>query len=132
MGHSIEPHLWVRDLAASKAWYEALGFAELQRNPLDDPNWFQLGSDGAAVMITVLPADVAENQQYLTQVAGRSGGGGAVSLYLHVDDATALYQRVLDAGIEPVEDLWDPWWGGRQFTIEDPDANWWTIYQDAV
>jgi catechol 2,3-dioxygenase-like lactoylglutathione lyase family enzyme len=131
MAHSIEPHLWVRDLEASKIWYEALGFEELQRNP-PDPNWYQLGRDGAALMITVLPVDVAENQQYLAQVARRAGAGGAVSLYLHVDDAASLCERVRAEGIGPIEDLWDPWWGGRQFTIEDPDGNWWTIYQDTV
>jgi uncharacterized glyoxalase superfamily protein PhnB len=129
MAHSIEPHLWVRDLEAAKAWYEALGFEERQRNPQEDPNWFQLGLGEVTLMITVTPSDVASNQHYLTEVAHRVGAGGAVSLYLHVDDADALYERARAAGITPIEEIWDPWWGGRQFSIEDPDGNWWTVYQ---
>ena len=34
MAHSVEPHLWVRDLHASKAWYESLGFTELESNDI--------------------------------------------------------------------------------------------------
>ncbi len=131
MAHSIEPHLWVRDLARAKAWYEGLGFSEIQRNPLDDPTWFQLGLGDVALMITVAPSEVAPNQQYLERVSSRMGVGGPVSLYLHVDDADALYEKATSAGVSPIEDIWDPWWGGRQFTVEDPDGNWWTIYQQA-
>jgi PhnB protein len=50
-------------------------------------------------------------------------------LYLHVDDADAMYERALTAGVEPIESIWNPWWGGRQFTMQDPDGTWWTVYQ---
>ncbi len=129
MARSIEPHLWVGDLAASKAWYESLGFTELQRNPTEDPTWFQLGLDEVRLMITIVPTQFADNQRYLIEVGDRVGNAGAISLYLHVDSADELYERAASAGIEPIEDIWDPWWGGRQFTISDPDGNWWTIYQ---
>lgn len=131
MAHSIEPHLWVKDLDVSKAWFEALGFTERQRNPQDDPNWYQLGLGDVALMITVEPLDVAPNQRYLEAVSGRMGTGGAISLYLHVDSADEVYERAMAAGAEPIEDIWDPWWGGRQFTLVDPDGNWWTVYQSS-
>jgi uncharacterized glyoxalase superfamily protein PhnB len=129
MGHSVEPHLWVKDLHASKAWYESLGFTERQRNPEEEPTWFQLGLGDVRLMITIIPTRIADNQQYLEQVSDRAGRGGAVSLYLRVDSADEVYERARSAGVVPVEDIWDPWWGGRQFTIADPDHNWWTIYQ---
>lgn len=129
MAHSIEPHLWVGDLAASKAWYESLGFTERQRNPDEDPTWFQLGLGEARLMITTVPIEIAGNQQYLGGIAERVGSGGAVSLYLHVDSADEIHERATAAGMVPLEDIWDPWWGGRQFTIADPDGNWWTVYQ---
>ena len=131
MAHSIEPHLWVKDLDASKAWFEALGFTERQRNPQDDPNWYQLGLGDVALMITVEPLDVAPNQRYLEAVSERMASGGAISLYLHVDSADEVYERAMAAGVEPIEDIWDPWWGGRQFTLVDPDGNWWTVYQSS-
>ena len=131
MAHSIEPHLWVGDLAVSKAWYESLGFTERQRNPEEDPTWFQLGLGDVRLMITIAPTQIADNQGYLRQVADRIGVGGAVSLYLHVDSADQMFERATSAGVEPIEDIWDPWWGGRQFTIVDPDGNWWTIYQSS-
>jgi uncharacterized glyoxalase superfamily protein PhnB len=130
VAHTIEPHLWVSDLSASKSWYESLGFTERQRNPADDPTWFQLALGDVRLMITIVPIQIADNQQYLQGVANRVGHGGAVSLYLHVDSADEMYERATSAGIEPIETIWDPWWGGRQFTIADPDGNWWTIYQN--
>ena len=129
MARSVEPHFWVRDLDASKEWYEALGFEERQRNPQADPTWFQLGLGDVVLMITSVPNDIAPNQGYLEEVASRVGNGGAVSLYLHVDDADAMFERASTAGVEPIEDIWNPWWGGRQFTIQDPVGTWWTVYQ---
>lgn len=130
MAHSVEPHLWVADLCASKAWYESLGFTERQRNPDEDPTWFQLGLGEVRLMITIVPDQIPGNQTYLEEVATRVGRGGAVSLYVHVDSADEMYRRATSAGIEPIEDIWDPWWGGRQFTIADPDGNWLTVYQN--
>lgn len=131
MAHSIEPHLWVTDLAASKAWYESLGFTERQRNPEEHPTWYQLGLEDVRLMITMIPTEIADNQGYLRQVSERVGNGGAVALYLHVDSADHMYERARSAGEVPVEDIWNPWWGGRQFTIADPDGNWWTVYESS-
>lgn len=131
MAHSIEPHLWVTDLDASKAWYESLGFTERQRNPDEAPTWFQLGLGDVRLMIAIEPTQISDNQRYLRMVADRIGAGGAVSLYLHVDSADEMRERAVAAGIEPIEDIWDPWWGGRQFTVADPDGNWWTVYESS-
>lgn len=135
MAVSIEPHIWANDLARSIKWYEELGFEPSQWFPSEQaPTWCQLAYGDASLMIAVVPvvAALAENQQYLAEVARRAGSGGPLSLYLHVEDADAVFRRVISAGQVPIEDLWDPWWGGRQFTVADPDGTWWTIFQSAT
>jgi uncharacterized glyoxalase superfamily protein PhnB len=86
----------------------------------------------AALMIAVTPdpAALAPDQRYLAEMPGRvEGPGGPMALYLHVDDADAVYARAQAANAEIIEDLWDAWWGGRQFTVADPGGNWWTVFR---
>lgn len=124
----IEPHLWVGDLPRSIEWYRAvLGFEVAQWYPDEQaPTWCQMVRGEAAIMLAASP----EPTGYLTAVPERMDGpAGAVSLYLHVDDADAVHDRAVTAGAAPIEPIWDAWWGGRQFTVEDPDGNWWTVFQ---
>lgn len=132
---ALEPHLWVTDLAASRRFYEdALGFEVVQSHPPDAPTWHQLRRGATRLMLACFPTrEPVGEQAYLRALANRRGGG-AVSLYLHVADAAAEHARCEAAGANIVEPLWDPWWGGRQTTVEDPDGHWWTLYEsgDAV
>lgn len=129
---AIEPHLWTNDFQRSVDWYLAVGFEAVQWFPSEEaPTWCQLSFGDASVMVAVTPdpTGLADNQQYLGQVTDRVGKGGPVSLYLHVEDADAVFRTVTGNGLMPIEDLWDAWWGGRQFSIADPDGNWWTVFQ---
>jgi len=132
----IEPHLWTLDFARAVEWYQAvLGFAVNAWFPDEEkPTWAQLQRGDAELMIAVAPdpADLAPHQGYLEPVAARVGGGGPLSLYLTVDDADAVYADATAAGAEIVEDIWDAWWGGRQFTVADPDGNWWTVFRPSA
>ena len=132
---SIEPHLWVSDLGASVAWYQAvLGFEPAAWFPDEaGATWCQLQTGDTKLMLAVVPDPdaLAPNQQYLAEMRARvAGSGGPLSLYLHVSDANAAYALATGSGAEPIEALWDAWWGGRQFTLSDPDGNWWTVFQD--
>ena len=134
MAHTLEPHIWVRDFWPMVAWYrQALGFLPAQWYPDEETaTWVQLKHGDVSVMLARVPAEIAPNQQYMTGVPQRlDGPGGALSLYLHVEDADAAYQQAAEAGAEPIEDIWDAWWGGRQFTLADPEGNWWTVYAPA-
>lgn len=109
-----------------------VGFEPRQWFPSETaPTWCQLGYGEVSLMIAVTPDPDAltDDQRYLGEVASRVGSGGPISLYLHVQDADAVFRRVINAGLMPIEDLWDPWWGGRQFSIADPDGTWWTIFE---
>ena len=129
----IEPHLWTDDFARAVDWYQTvLGFEVNAWFPDEEhATWAQLQRGDAELMIAVAPdpTDLAPHQGYLEPVAAKVGGGGPLSLYLTVDDADAVYSDATAAGAEIIEDIWDAWWGGRQFTVADPDGNWWTVFR---
>lgn len=131
----IEPHLWADDLMAAVAWYRTvLGFAEVARNPQDDPTWFELARGDARLMVAITPDErqAQGNQSYLAAVRERMDGpGGPVSLYLHVDDVDAVWAAATAVGADVREEIWDAWWGGRQFTVADPAGTWWTVFQSS-
>lgn len=126
----IEPHFWVSDPAAAVAFYtDALGFRVVSRFPADEPTWFQLGRDAVRLMVARRPDPdrATGTQAYLREAAARTGTPGAVSLYLGVDDVDAVLAACERAGAELVEPVWEPFWGGRQFTVAAPEGHWWTV-----
>ncbi|MDA1128847.1 MAG: VOC family protein [Chloroflexi bacterium] len=44
-------------------------------------------------------------------------------LIFHVDDVDALYQRLVEAGLNPSTEPADASWGERYFHIDDPDSH---------
>lgn len=129
---AIEPHLWTDDLPGAVAWYEAaLGFSVEATHPAEgEASWVRLRRGEAAVMIAITPPDrqAAGNQSYLAVVRDRLDHGGPVAFYLGVADIDAAWAAAARAGAEVLEELWDPWWGGRQFTVAGPDGVWWTLF----
>ncbi len=128
----IEPHLWTDGLPVAVEWYgSVLGFEVIQRYPAEgDATWMQLGRDADRVMIATVPTEVAPNQTYLTTVRQRlDSGGGPLALYLHVSDVDAVHDAAKAARAAVVEDIWDAWWGGRQFTVLDPMSVMWTVFE---
>jgi uncharacterized glyoxalase superfamily protein PhnB len=138
MTPAIEPHLWTDDFPAMVEWYRsALGFDVAAWYPDEaTATWCRLERGAASLMIALTPdpAALAPNQGYLAGVRSRvDGPGGPLSLYLHVENADAVLGDVAAAGTATgagiVEEIWDAWWGGRQFSVADPDGNWWTVFQ---
>jgi uncharacterized glyoxalase superfamily protein PhnB len=134
MASAIEPHLWTDRFAEMVDWYRtALGFEVGAWFPDEaTATWCQLHHGEASLMIAVTPdpETLAPSQSYLAAVADRvQQGGSALSLYLRVDDADAIHALAVAAETERIEEIWDAWWGGRQFTVADPDGNWWTVFQ---
>lgn len=128
----IEPHLWTDDLPAAVDWYRSvLGFEVTQRHPSEgSATWMQLGREEDRVMIATVPTDVAPNQTYLTTIRGRlDAGGGPIALYLHVSDVDAVHAAATATRAAVVVDIWDAWWGGRQFTVLDPMGVMWTVFE---
>jgi ankyrin repeat protein len=118
------PMINVPDIAAALDWYTSIGFKEVGR----------YADDGLVVwgMVSFGNAQLALN------IHGKRGEHD-VSLWFETDRIDELYQllksRQLEAaqaalrgnapaheGIEFVENLYEPFYGGRQFSIRDPNG----------
>lgn len=115
------PSISVPDIAATLDWYTSIGFTELGRYEDEGVvNWGMLSFGSAELMLGM----------------GGKIGQHDVSLWFYTDQVDQLYQllkaRQLEAaqaalagdpgdhrGIEFVEDIYDPFYGGRQFSIRD-------------
>jgi catechol 2,3-dioxygenase-like lactoylglutathione lyase family enzyme len=107
----IVPAMNVPDIAATLAWYTSIGFTELGR--YEDGgvvNWGMLSFGNAEIML------------------GMHGDAGpqGVALWFYTDKVDELYRRLKarqmsdpQAGIVFEEELYDPFYGGRQFSIRD-------------
>ena len=92
-------------MAASVGFYEALGF-RLSYGGADSPFSTLRSGEGFVNLIAVDSPAQAE-----------TGWGRVI---FHVEDVDALYQRVLDAGLEAQAAPRDAPWGERMFPIFDP------------
>jgi catechol 2,3-dioxygenase-like lactoylglutathione lyase family enzyme len=114
------PMLSVADIAATLDWYASIGFEEIGRYEDDGVvNWGMLSFGKAEIMLRL----------------GDPRGAHDLSLWLYTDKVDDLYRllrpRQLDTAqaapldepdaprIAFVEDLYDPFYGGRQFSIRD-------------
>ena len=116
------PMIGVPDIGAALRWYASIGFTEVTRN--EDGglvNFGMVAFGRAEVMFGIHDAPNAEN----------------VRLWFYTDEVDALYEllkarqlgearEVLegkplgDEAIRFDEELYDPFYGGRQFSIRDP------------
>jgi catechol 2,3-dioxygenase-like lactoylglutathione lyase family enzyme len=97
--------LGVTDMAASCAFYEALGFEAAYGGPDAEFTSYALGA-------TFLN---------LQRVARTAPGWGR--FIVHVDDVDAIHGRALAAGLRPTMPPSDAPWGERYFHIDDPDGH---------
>lgn len=116
---SISAFLNVRDIEAALAFYESLGFEEIDRYETDDGtlHFVDLELDGAILGLGNI--DSSDDVSFQEWVADTLGGG--VVLYVTVDDVDAMYERAQDAGAT-IEHAPDDRPYGRVFTMNDPDG----------
>ena len=95
-----------RDLAASHAFYTALGFDDVVHGT----------PESGFISYRVGPNYL--NLQAADQVEARWG-----RFIVHVDDVDAIHRRAVEAGLEPSMPPSDAPWGERYFHIDDPDGH---------
>lgn len=95
----------VTDMAASCAFYDALGFEAAYGGPDAAFTSYALGA-------TFL------NLQLVARTA--RGWGRFI---VHVDDVDAIHARAVAAGLQPTMAPADAPWGERYFHIDDPDGH---------
>jgi ankyrin repeat protein/catechol 2,3-dioxygenase-like lactoylglutathione lyase family enzyme len=119
------PSIAVSDIAATLDWYTSIGFKELGRYEDEGiVNWGWLAFGKAELMLGML---------------GKPGEK-STSLWFYMENVDGLYQllkaRHLEAvkagqpGIEFVEEIYDPFYGGRQFSIRDPNGYGLIFYEE--
>lgn len=114
--------LMCRDTAASRRWYEAMGFTHLRG--YEGMEWMAVGP----TEIMLHPA---------TQPSGSSG----LCLHAEVADAREAFQRACAAGLSPYDHqqpgvrldgpVTRPW-GATEFELDDPDGHRWAFTQTAM
>jgi catechol 2,3-dioxygenase-like lactoylglutathione lyase family enzyme len=100
--------LLTADMREAVAFYRALGFRLLYGGPDAAFTSFRVGGGYL-------------NLQLDAAAARRSAIWGRVVFY--VDDVDAVYQRALEAGLEPATTPTDAPWGERYFHIRDRDGH---------
>lgn len=109
---SLTPMVFVRDVAASIAFYRTLGFDvgnTFAAEGAGEVTWAWLKSDGADLMIARASDPVIAEQQ-------------AILFYLYVDDTAAKHAELAAAGVE-VQPIAHAFYAPRgEFRVLDPDG----------
>lgn len=109
--------LFVRDVAASRAFYEALGF----RATNEWRNGASMEREGVGIRLE-LDDHVSAGPHYFTPNIGRHPRGTGVEVVVQVSDVTAVHDDALKANLNVVRELRDRPWNCRDFRLADPDG----------
>lgn len=116
------PHVIYEDVGAACAWLSsAFGFVEHYRyGDPSRPDGIQMSCPGGYLMLAkarganATPSQIGRKTQYLT---------------LFVDDVESAHERAKAAGARITEELNEPFYGERQFGVEDLEGHFWLISQ---
>ncbi len=100
--------LVTRDMAASTAFYDTIGFALLYGGPEAEFTSYRAGSGFVNLQLD-------PDWQIGPTVWGR--------VIFWVDDVDAVHAKVVGAGLEPQTEPVDAPWGERYFHLRDPDGH---------
>lgn len=100
------------DMPRSLRFYDALGFEAAYGGP--EASFTSLRCGEGYVNLMLRP-----------EAAGQDGQGVAFwgRVIMHVSDVDAVYERALEAGLQPEAPPRDAEWGERYFHIQDPDGH---------
>ena len=107
-------HLGVKDIEASAAWYEALGFQKVYAMP----------PSGKPFLIHMRWTKYADFLLVpeLAPATTRKGVGIGVSYATTMAEIDALYERAKRLGVNIVTEIGNRPWNTRDFTVTDPDG----------
>lgn len=125
-GAPVIPVLRYRDAdAAAKFLDEIFGFAprSLYRDEAGRIVHGELHFGASTVMIG--PVSDTPFGRLMRQPA--DAGGVTTTIYVVVDDPDAHHRRSVEAGFEIVMPLRDESYGGREYSVRDPEGHVWTF-----
>jgi uncharacterized glyoxalase superfamily protein PhnB len=101
----------VPDVRATVEWYTSIGFKLVGQNEDDgELNWAKLSFGNSEIMLNTDGKPSAEHRR-------------EVDLYITVDNADEMYRRLKDR-VQVVVDLYDTFYGMREFIIRDNNRFW--------
>jgi uncharacterized glyoxalase superfamily protein PhnB len=119
MPQNVVPMIHVPDVRATVDWYVSIGFKAVRHNEEDgEMNWALLSLGNSEIMLDSGGKASAERRR-------------EVDLYVYSDDVNALYLRLKDR-VEVVEELYDAFYGMREFIIRDINRFWITFGQPVL
>ena len=116
MSQTVVPMIHVPDVRATVDWYTSIGFKLIRHNEEDgEINWAKLLFGNSELMINAggKPSDNHRRD---------------VDLYITTDDVDDLYRR-LKGRVQVVEDIYNAFYGMREFIIRDINGFWVTFGQ---
>jgi uncharacterized glyoxalase superfamily protein PhnB len=111
MAQTVVPMIHVPDVRATVEWYTSIGFKLIAQNEDDgELNWAKLSFGNSEIMLNCEGKPSAEHRR-------------EVDLYITVDNVDDFYRRLKDR-VEVVVDIYDTFYGMREFIIRDNNRFW--------
>src|SRR6266851_223347 len=116
MSQKVVPMIHVPEVRDTVDWYTSTGFKLVRQNEEDgEINWAKLTFGNSEVMLDAGGKPSTEHRR-------------EVDLYITTDSVDDLYRRLKDR-VQVVEELYDAFYGMREFTIRDFNGFWVTFGQ---
>jgi lactoylglutathione lyase len=108
VSHGAFPIISVRDLPATRSFYEELGFSQTYRFPPEDEPLF---------------VTMARGNSSIGMGASGAAEEDSFGYWVYVDDVDAMLDRLRASGAPVVAEPADQPWGERVARTRDPDGN---------
>jgi PhnB protein len=119
----VTPYLVVDGASAAIDFYrEVLGATERMRMPAPDD---KVGHAELEIGDSLLM--LADEYPDMEALAPKTVGGTPVTLHVYVEDADAVFDRVVEAGAKSLRPVEDKFYGDRSGEFEDPFGHRWSV-----
>ncbi|HKV60815.1 MAG TPA: VOC family protein [Candidatus Acidoferrum sp.] len=116
MAQTAVPMIHVPDVRATVAWYTSIGFTLVRQNEEDgEINWAKLTFGNSEVMFDAGGKTSTEHRR-------------EVDLYILTDNVDDLHRRLKER-VQVVENLYNAFYGMREFVVRDCNGFWITFGQ---
>lgn len=114
----------VHDMESALGFYrDALGLDVRNDVANDGSRWVTVGAASEPAIGIVLTDYVNGGPEDRATVAALLAKGAMNGVHFHADDLDAAFQRLVEAGVEIVQEPTDQFWGTRDCAVRDPSGN---------
>ncbi len=116
MSQTVVPMIHVPDVRATIDWYASIGFTLVRQNEEGgEINWAKLSFGNSELMLNIGGKPTTDHRR-------------EVDLYITTENVDDFYRRFKDR-VQVVVDIYDAFYGMREFTIRDFNGFWITFGQ---